>query len=294
MLNMSAKFLSGQPIADYVLEEVRRDVELLKQSGINSGLGTILVGNDSASLSYVKKKHETCKSLGIQSFHIGIPNNGTQQELLDAVSEFNQNPNVHGFLIQNPVPKGFDFNKALELIDPAKDADGLHPYNLGKLVLQEDGPIPCTPAGILEILEYYNLDIQGKEVVIIGRGTTLGRPLSLLLSMKRKNANAVVTVLHSGVSDVAKFTLRADVIISAIGVPSFVKPEMVKSGAIVLSGGISWDGKKLLPDVDESVAEVAGWITPRIGGVGPTTVAMLFRNTLNLAKKQCLPKCNLN
>ncbi|HEQ72670.1 MAG TPA: bifunctional 5,10-methylenetetrahydrofolate dehydrogenase/5,10-methenyltetrahydrofolate cyclohydrolase [Spirochaetia bacterium] len=283
---MSAQFLSGLPIAEAVLAEVNAKAALLKEKGIVPGLGTILVGDDPASSGYVRKKHETCAAVGIKSFHAAIPAHAGQAELLTAVAAFNQDPEVDAFIIQNPVPKGFDFNEAVEAMDPAKDADGLHPENLGKLVLQKDGPLPCTPAGIVEILKYYKISIQGKHVVVVGRGPTLGRPLALLLSMKRDWANAAVTVVHTGVKNLSDYTRMADVLVSAIGVPSFILPEMVKPGAVVVSGGISWEGKKLRPDVDESVGEVAGWITPRLGGVGPTTVAMLLRNTVEAASRR--------
>ena len=187
-------------------------------------------------------------------------------------------------LSSTPFHAGWTLMKRLMMMNPAKDADGLHPMNLGKLVLQEDGPVPCTPAGIQAILVHYGIDVAGKEVVIIGRGPTLGRPLSLLLTTKKEGANAAVTVIHSGIRDLSYFTRRADILISAAGVASIVKPEMVKPGAVVISGGISWEGKRLMPDVDESCAEVAGWITPRLGGVGPTTVAMLLRNTVLAAE----------
>lgn len=283
---MPAKFLSGLPIAENILEQIKSETKVLSKKGLVPGLGTILVGDDPASAGYVRKKHETCNEVGINSFHIDIPSSGSQADLLEAVQEFNENKDVHSILIQNPVPKQFDFNEAINMIDPKKDADGLHPNNLGKLVLQEDGPLPCTPAGIDEILKHYKIDVQGKHVVIIGRGPTLGRPLSLLMSMKREYANAAVTVVHTGVKDIVSYTKKADILISAIGVPSFVMPEMVKEGAVVISGGISWKGRKLLPDVDESVGSVASWITPRLGGVGPTTIAMLLRNTVQAAKKE--------
>jgi len=281
---MSAKLLDGKVVAEAVLNDVSERVESLKRQGITPGLGTILVGSDGASISYVKKKHETCKSVGIESFHLEIPENRTQEDLLKAVHDFNSNNNVDAFIIQHPVPSGFDFNEALIKIEPNKDADGLHPVNLGRLVLQEPGPIPCTPAGIQAILKHYEISIEGKEVVIVGRGPTLGRPLSLLLTLKKPYANAAVTVVHSGIKDLAAYTKRADIVIAAAGSPSIVKPEMIKLGATVISGGISWEGKKLLPDVDETVGEVAGWITPRLGGVGPTTVAMLLRNTVMAAE----------
>jgi len=281
---MTANLLSGIEVAEAVIADVRNRVEKMARRGIQPGLGTILVGDDGPSESYVRKKHEACENAGIRSFHLQLPASITQQELLNAVDEFNNNEEVDGYIIQYPVPKGLDFNEALMRMNPAKDADGLHPVNLGKLVLQENGPVPCTPAGIQAILVHYGIEVSGKEVVIIGRGPTLGRPLSLLLTTKQEGANAAVTVVHSGVRDLAYFTRRADIIISAAGVASIVMPEMVKPGAAVISGGISWEGKRLMPDVDESCAEVAGWITPRLGGVGPTTVAMLLRNTVLAAE----------
>ncbi len=281
---MPAKLLAGQPVAEAVLKDVADRVKALKKKGITPGLGTILVGDDNASAGYVRKKHETCEQVGITSFHTGIPSDSSQDDLLAAVEDFNENPEVDAFIIQHPVPDGFDFNEALLHMIPTKDADGLHPVNLGKLVLQEDGPVPCTPAGIQAIIKHYEIPIKGKEVVIVGRGPTLGRPLSLLLTLKQEGANAAVTVVHTGVDDIANFSRRADIVIAAVGVPNFVTPDMVKPGAVVISGGISWKGKKLLPDVDESVGEVAGWITPRLGGVGPTTVAMLLRNTVKAAE----------
>ena len=283
---MSAKLLDGKVVAEAVLNDVSKRVESLKRQGITPGLGTILVGSDGASISYVNKKHETCKSVGIESFHLEIPENGTQEDLLKAVHDFNTNNNVDAFIIQHPVPSGFDFNEALMQMEPNKDADGLHPVNLGRLVLQEPGPIPCTPAGIQAILKHYEISVEGKEVVIVGRGPTLGRPLSLLLTLKQPYANAAVTVVHSGIENLAAYTKRADIVIAAAGSPGIVKPEMIKPGATVISGGISWEGKKLLPDVEESVGEVAGWITPRLGGVGPTTVAMLLRNTVMAAESR--------
>jgi methylenetetrahydrofolate dehydrogenase (NADP+)/methenyltetrahydrofolate cyclohydrolase len=281
---MPAKLLEGKVVAEAVLKDVAVRVEKLKSRGVSPGLGTILVGHDGPSISYVNKKHVTCKSIGIESFHIEIPENGTQEDLLKAVHKFNVNVNVDAFIIQHPLPLGFDFNQALMQMDPDKDADGLHPVNLGRLVLQEPGLIPCTPAGIQAILKHYEIPVEGKEVVIIGRGPTLGRPLSLLLTRKQPYSNAAVTVVHSGIKDLASYTTRADIVIAAAGSPGIVKPDMIKAGATVISGGITWEGKKLLPDVDESVGEVAGWITPRLGGVGPTTVAMLLRNTVIAAE----------
>jgi methylenetetrahydrofolate dehydrogenase (NADP+) / methenyltetrahydrofolate cyclohydrolase len=280
-----AQLLDGKVVAEAVLKDLSKRIEILKRKGITPGLGTILVGSDPASAGYVRKKHETCESVGMVSFHREILETATQSDLLQAVQEFNDNPAVHAYIIQYPVPQGFDFAEAMSLMKPEKDADGLHPVNLGKLVLQEPGPIPCTPAGIQAILSHYNIPVDGKEVVIVGRGPTLGRPLALLLSLKAKTANAAVTVVHSGISDIAHYTKRADVVIAAVGKPSVVTKDMIKPGAAVVSGGITWEGKKLLPDADESVSEVASWITPRLGGVGPTTVAMLLRNTVEAAER---------
>lgn len=283
---MAARLLEGKPVADAVIEDVRKRIEKLGERGISPGLGTILVGDDGPSAGYVAKKHEACEAVGMVSHHVGIPADGTQADLLNAVVDFNMNPEVDAYIIQWPVPDGFDFNEALLRMDPAKDADGLHPANLGKLVLQEDGPRPCTPSGIQALLLHYGIDIAGKEVIVVGRGPTLGRPLALLLTLKQPGANAAVTVVHTGVPDIAFYTKRADIVVAAAGVPNFVKPEMIKPGAVVVSGGISWKGKKLLADVDESVGEVASWITPRLGGVGPTTVALLLRNTVEAAERR--------
>ena len=277
---MSVKYLEGKPVADAVMASVKKKLAALKQQGLTPGLGTILVGDDPASAGYVKKKHEACKEYGFRSFDKKIPADASQQALLDAVKDFNEHPQVHAYLIQYPLPKGFDFAAALMAMDPNKDADGLHPANLGKLVLQEPGPIPATPAGIRTMLLHYNIQVAGKEVVIVGRGSTLGRPLSLLLSSKQAGANAAVTVVHTGIKDISTFTKRADVIIAAAGIPGIITKEIVCPGVVVVSGGITWEGRRLVPDVDESVAEVASWITPRLGGVGPTTIAMLLKNTI--------------
>jgi len=282
---MTAQFLAGGPVAESVLEDVRTRAAALEAKGVTVGLGTILVGDDGPSASYVKKKHETCEQVGITSHHKAIPADAGQEALLDALREFNEDPTVHGYILQLPLPDGFDSAEALSMIDPAKDADGLHPENLGKLVLQEEGPLPCTPAGIVEMLKYYDVDVAGKNVVVVGRGTTLGRPMALLMTTKQAGANAATTVVHTGVPDIAKYTREADIVIAAVGRPGTITKDMVKPGAIVVSGGISWEGRKLLPDVNEDVEEVASWITPRLGGVGPLTVAMLLANTVAAAER---------
>jgi methylenetetrahydrofolate dehydrogenase (NADP+) / methenyltetrahydrofolate cyclohydrolase len=286
MAGMTAQLLAGAPVAEAVQADVAKRVEALSRRDVAVGLGTILVGDDPASAGYVRKKHEACAEVGIASHHIEVPGDGAQDDLLAAVERFNADPAVDGYLIQYPVPAQFDFNAALLAMDPAKDADGLHPVSLGKLVLQEVGPVPATPAGIREMFVHYGIDIAGKHVVVVGRGPTLGRPLALLLTLKRPGGNAAVTVVHTAVPDMAAYTREADVVISAVGSPSIVTPDMVRPGAVVVSGGVSWEGRRLLPDVDEAVGEVAGWITPRLGGVGPTTVAMLLRNTVEIAERR--------
>jgi methylenetetrahydrofolate dehydrogenase (NADP+)/methenyltetrahydrofolate cyclohydrolase len=283
---MTAKLLEGGPVAEAVLADVAKRVEALAAGGKGVGLGTILVGDDEASARYVARKHEACERVGIASHHAGIPAGAGHGALIEAVDRFNADPGVDAYIIQLPVPDGFDAGEALSRMDPTKDADGLHPVNLGKLVLQEPGPVPCTPAGIQAMFVHYGIDIAGRDVVVVGRGPTLGRPLALLLTLKQAGANAAVTVVHSGVGDLGVHTRRADVVVAAAGVPSIVTPDMVSPGAVVVSGGQSWAGRRALPDVDESVGEVAGWITPRLGGVGPTTVAMLLRNTVEAAERR--------
>jgi len=282
---MTAQFLAGGPVAESILSDVKTRVAALNARGIHVGLGTILVGDDGPSASYVKKKHETCEQVGMISHNHNIPAEAGQAALVEALNDFNNNPEVHGYILQLPLPDGFDSAAALAMIDPKKDSDGLHPENLGKLVLMEEGPLPCTPAGIVEMLKFYNIDVKGKNVVVVGRGTTLGRPMALLMTTKNDGANAAVTVVHTGVPNIADYTRAADIVIAAVGRPGTITKDMVKPGAVVVSGGISWEGKKLRPDVDEDVAEVASWITPRLGGVGPLTVAMLLANTVAAAER---------
>lgn len=276
-------YMPGAPVAEAVLDDVALRVGHLRERGKTVGLGTILVGDDGASASYVTKKHETSERVGIVSHHIDVAA-GDQAGLMDAVRRFNEDPAVDGYLIQNPAP-GCDFNAALEAMDPAKDADGLHPHSLGLLAMGAKGPRPCTPAGIQMMLQHYEVPVEGRHVVIVGRGPTLGRPLSLLMALKEPGANAAVTTVHTGVQNLADYTRMGDIVIGAAGVPGIIQPDMVRPGAAVVSGGIVFQGKKLLADVDESVADVAGWITPRLGGVGPTTVALLLRNTVEAAER---------
>lgn len=282
---MAATFMPGAAVADAVYAEVGGRVKTLADAGTTVGLGTILVGDDPPSLGYIAKKHEMCQRYGLVSLHQQIPADGTQADLLAAVAAFNADPAVDAFLIQNPVPPGFDFNAAVMAMDPSKDADGLHPVNLGLLALGAPGPRPCTPCGIQAMLAYYEVPVAGRQVVIVGRGPTLGRPLSLLLALKEPHANAAVTVVHTGVKDWPEYTRRADIVVGAAGVAGMITPDVIRPGAAVVGGGITWEGRRLLSDVDESCADVAGWITPRLGGVGVTTVALLLRNTVACAER---------
>ena len=283
---MSARLLPGAPVSDAVFAGLQPRIEKLIADGRPPGLGTILVGDDGASAGYVRMKHAKCAELGLESFHEGLPADATQADLLAAVRRFNDDPGVHGMLVQHPIPSHLDYEAALDTMDPDKDADGLHPMNLGRLALSVPGPVPATPAGIEALLAHYEIPVSGKNVVILGRGFTLGRPLALLLSQKRPTANAAVTVVHTGVPDWPEYTRRADVLIAAAGVPGIVQPEHVRPGSTVIGGGVRYEGRKLLPDVDESCEEVAGAITPRVGGVGPTTIAMLFRNFVEAAERR--------
>jgi methylenetetrahydrofolate dehydrogenase (NADP+) / methenyltetrahydrofolate cyclohydrolase len=283
---MGAIIMAGAQVAEAVLADVAEAVAELAAEGARPGLGTIIVGDDPASEGYIRKKHEASEAVGIASFHQKVPVDATQRDLLDAIARFNDDPAVDAFIVQNPLPAGFDFNAAMEAVDPAKDADGLHPHNLGKLALGADGPLPGTPAGIQAILAHYGVPVEGRHVVIVGRGPTLGRPLSMLLALKRPGANAAVTVVHTGVAEIGAYTRQADIVVGAAGVPGIIGPEMVRPGAAVVGGGMVYEGRRVLSDVDEAVAEVAGWVTPRIGGVGPTTVAMLLRNTVDAARRR--------
>lgn len=283
---MAAELLEGAPVAARVLADVAAQTAALAARGVTPGLGTILVGDDPASAGYVRKKHEACAQVGVSSVHAHVGAGDGQAALLAAIGRFNADPAVDAYLVQLPLPEGFDEEAALTAMDPDKDADGLHPVNLGRLVIGADGPVPCTPAGIQALLVHHGVAIEGRHVVIVGRGITLGRPLSLLLTLKRPHANAAVTVVHTGVADLAAYTRQADILVAAAGRPGLVTAPMVKPGAAVVGGGISWEGRRVVSDVDESVAEVAGWVTPRLGGVGPTTVAMLLRNTVESAARR--------
>ena len=277
---MTAILLDGQKLADDVKQQIATQVE---QLDFVPGLGTILVGDDPASHSYVGAKIRDCEEVGIASIHEHLPADTQQTELESVIQKFNSDPNVHAYIVQLPLPKQLNEEAALLAIDPQKDADGLHPVNLGRLVMGVDGPLPCTPRGIQLMLETYEIPVEGKQVCVIGRGLTIGRPMALLMALKRPTANAAVTVIHTGVPDLAHYTQQADIVIAAAGVPNLVTPDMIKPGAAVIGGGLTREGKKILSDVDEAVAEVAGWVTPRLGGVGPMTRAMLLKNTVDAA-----------
>jgi methylenetetrahydrofolate dehydrogenase (NADP+)/methenyltetrahydrofolate cyclohydrolase len=257
----------------------------LAAAGRPAGLATVLVGDDGPSAKYVAMKHADCEEVGIVSHHAHLPASATQREIEDLIDALNADPTVHSILVQLPLPAGINEEQVLLRVLPEKDVDGLHPTNLGRLVMGAPGPLPCTPAGIVELLAAHQVPVEGQHVVIIGRGLTIGRPLALLLAMRRPNCNAAVTVVHTGVSDMASFVRQGDVVVAAAGVAGLVRADMVKPGAAVVGAGTSWEGKKLMSDVADDVADVAGWITPRIGGVGPMTRAMLLRNAVLAAEK---------
>ena len=283
---MAAIVLDGQAVADRLNAEVAERVAQLASDGIHVGLGTVLVGDDAPSARYVAMKHEDCAALGMYSAGEHLPATATQAEVLDVIARFNSDPKISAFLVQIPLPDGLDETEALLAVDPAKDVDGLHPVNLGRLVIGTPGQLPCTPAGIVELLHAYDVPVEGRHAVIIGRGVTIGRPLGMLLSLKRPGLNAAVTMVHTGVSlaDMAAIVRTADIVVAAAGRPHLLTPDMVKPGAAVVSAGTTFEGKKLIPDAHPDVAEVAGWITPRLGGVGPMTRAMLYRNALRAAE----------
>lgn len=283
---MPAVLMPGAPVADAVFVDLEPRIAKLLESGHAVGLGTILVGSDGASAGYIRMKQEKAESLGMAAPHIHLSDDATQAAVLDAIRQMNEDDAVTGLLLQHPTPQQIDFDAALLTIDPAKDVDGLHPENVGRLALGMPGPVSCTPAGIEALLAHYEIPVSGRGVCILGRGTTLGRPLALLLSQKRPTANAAVTVVHTGVPDWPEYTKRAEIVIAAAGVPGILQPEHLTPGGVVVGGGVRYEGRKLLPDVDEACEEVAGWITPRVGGVGPTTIAMLFRNCVEAAERR--------
>lgn len=280
---MTAQKLDGTATAAAIKGELRERVVALKTKGITPGLGTILVGEDPGSKWYVAGKHKDCAEVGIESIRIDLPETASQEDVESAVRQLNDDPACTGYIVQLPLPKGLDENKVLGLIDPTKDADGLHPTNLGWLVLGKDAPLPCTPFGIVELLRRHGVEIAGKEVVVVGRGITVGRPLGLLLT--RRSENATVTLCHTGTKDLAAHTRQADIIVAAAGVPGIITADMVKPGAALLDVGVSRVEGKVAGDLADDVWEVAGWVSPNPGGVGPMTRAMLLSNVVLAAEQ---------
>jgi methylenetetrahydrofolate dehydrogenase (NADP+)/methenyltetrahydrofolate cyclohydrolase len=280
---MTAQILDGKATSAAIKSELAARVAALKARGITPGLGTLLVGDDPGSRWYVAGKHRDCAEVGIASIQRELPDTATQDEIEAVVRELNADPGCTGYIVQLPLPKGIDTNRVLELMDPAKDADGLHPMSLGRLVLGEPGPLPCTPNGIVELLRRHDVRINGAHVVVVGRGITVGRSIGLLLT--RKSENATVTLCHTGTRDLSAQLRQADIIVAAAGVPHLVKPADIKPGAAVLDVGVSRDEDgKIVGDVHPGAAEVAGWISPNPGGVGPMTRAMLLFNVVGAAE----------
>jgi methylenetetrahydrofolate dehydrogenase (NADP+)/methenyltetrahydrofolate cyclohydrolase len=279
---MSAVILDGNATAQTIKNNLAQRVAALKAKGINPGLGTILVGDDAGSHAYVNGKHKDCAEVGISSIRIDLSKTATQADVMSAITKLNNDPNCTGFIVQLPLPKGLDGNLALEAMDPDKDADGLHPNNLGKLVLGQDGPLPCTPRGIIELLRAYKIELNGANIVIIGRGVTVGRPLGLLLT--RKTENATVTLCHTGTKDLTSHLVNADIVIAAAGVPHLVKASMIKKGAALVDVGITRTDSGLVGDIDPQVKDVAGFFSPMPGGTGPMTRAMLLTNVVERAE----------
>jgi methylenetetrahydrofolate dehydrogenase (NADP+)/methenyltetrahydrofolate cyclohydrolase len=281
---MSATILDGRAAAKAIREELTARVAKLHEAGITPGLGTVLVGDDPGSQSYVAGKHRDCAQVGIVSIRRDLPATASQQQVEDVIAELNADPACTGYIVQLPLPPGLDAQRILGLIDPDKDADGLQPVNLGKLVLGEPGPLPCTPKGIVELLRRYDVSIAGADVAIVGRGITVGRALGLLLT--RRTENATVTQCHTGTRDLAAHTRIADIVVVAAGRPGLLTADMVRPGAAVLDVGITRTEAGLVGDVDPGVAGVAGFLAPMPGGVGPMTRAMLLANVVEAAERQ--------
>ncbi|MEH0828591.1 MULTISPECIES: bifunctional methylenetetrahydrofolate dehydrogenase/methenyltetrahydrofolate cyclohydrolase [unclassified Micromonospora] len=285
---MTATILDGKATAAEIKDELRTRVKALAERGITPGLGTVLVGADPGSQAYVNGKHRDCAEVGIASIRRELPADATQEQVDAVLAELNADPACHGYIVQLPLPAHLDTQRALEMIDPDKDADGLHPVNLGRLVLGYDGPLPCTPRGIVELLRRYDVPLRGATVAVVGRGNTVGRPLGLLLT--RRSENATVTLCHTGTLDLASHTRAADIVIVAAGVPGLLTADMITPGATVVDVGITRvigaDGKgRYTGDVDPEVAEAAGKVVPMPGGVGPMTRAMLLTNVVERAER---------
>lgn len=280
---MVATTLDGKSTAAAAKDDLAARVARLKEKGITPGLGTVLVGDDPGSHAYVGGKHRDCAEVGIASIRVDLPENTTQEQLEAEIVRLNTDPAITGYIVQLPLPKHLDANRVLELMDPAKDADGLHPMNLGRLVLGIDAPLPCTPRGIVELLRAYDVPINGAHAVVIGRGVTVGRPLGLLLT--RRSENATVTLCHTGTVNIDAEIARADIVVAAAGVPGMVTARAVKPGAAVLDVGITRTDEGLVGDVAKDVVEVAGWVAPMPGGTGPMTRAMLIANVVETAER---------
>lgn len=280
---MTATILDGKATAASVKADLATRVAALRERGITPGLATVLVGDDPGSHAYVGGKHKDCAEVGIASIRVDMPATATQAEVEEQVRRLNDDPAVTGYIVQLPLPKGLDSNRVLEIMDPAKDADGLHPMNLGRLVLGIEAPLPCTPRGIVELLRAYDVPIAGAEVCIVGRGITVGRPLGLLLT--RRQENATVTLCHTGTKDMAMHVAQADIVVAAAGVPGVITPDIVKPGAALVDVGITRTDAGLVGDIDPSCADVAGWIAPMPGGTGPMTRAMLIANVVEAAER---------
>ena len=280
---MSAQILDGRALAASIKKDLALRTSALKSGGITPGLGTVLVGDDPGSHSYVGGKHRDCQEVGINSIRIDLPATATQADLLAAIKDLNAAKECTGYIVQLPLPKSINTQVILEAIDPDKDADGLHPLNLGRLVAGYPAPLPCTPRAIVELINHYKIPLAGADVVVIGRGLTVGRPLGLLLT--RKQENATVTLTHTGTKDLIAHTKRADIVVAAIGQAHFLKAEMIKPGATILDVGISRTDAGLLGDVDPSVMNVASFVAPMPGGVGPMTRAMLLMNVVDACER---------
>lgn len=280
---MTAQILDGKATAKAIKADLTQRVDALRARGCTPGLATVLVGDDPASHNYVRMKHRDCEQVGIESIQVELPADATAAQLERAIQELNDNPACTGYIVQLPIPKHLDENWALSLIDPDKDADGLHPVNLGRLVLNEPATLPCTPRGIVELVRHHGIDWRGKEVCVVGRGITVGRPLGLILT--RRSENATVTLCHTGTLDLASHTRRADIIVAAAGVPGMVSADMIKEGAICIDVGVSRVDGKTTGDLAPDVWSKAAWVTPNPGGVGPMTRAMLLSNVVDRAER---------
>jgi methylenetetrahydrofolate dehydrogenase (NADP+) / methenyltetrahydrofolate cyclohydrolase len=279
---MAAQILDGKALAATIKTELRERVSVLAERGLVPGLGTVLVGDDPGSRSYVAGKHRDCAEVGIASIQVELPDSTSQDELASVIAELNADPACTGYIVQLPLPGDLDDNSALALVDPDKDADGLHPVNLGRLVLGIPGPLPCTPRGIVELLRRNGVGLNGADVCVIGRGITVGRPLGLLLT--RKSENATVTLCHTGTVDLPRHIRQADIVVAAAGRPRLVTADMIKPGAVCVDVGITRTDSGLVGDLDPNVRDVASWVAPMPGGIGPMTRAMLLSNVVERAE----------